>query len=111
LTDAQWQQMARYSQRRIDDGNLSLAYDPAIVQNVKLGVADVDLWALWDRITCPVLVLRGADSDILSPETAQSMTERGPRAELITFAGVGHAPALMAKDQIDIVTGWLTKTI
>jgi pimeloyl-ACP methyl ester carboxylesterase len=110
LTDAQWQHMAQYSQRRLADGNLSLAYDPAIANNVKLGVADVDLWALWDRITCPVLVLRGADSDILSAETAQMMRERGPKAELISFAGVGHAPALMAQDQIDIVTAWLNKT-
>jgi len=110
LTDAQWQYMARYSQRDLGDGSLGLAYDPAIANNVKLGVADVDLWALWDRITCPVLALRGADSDILSAEAAQMMTARGPKAELITFAGVGHAPALMAKDQIDIVTGWLTKT-
>lgn len=110
LTDAQWQHMARHSQRRLDDGNLSLAYDPAIVENVKRGVADIDLWALWDRITCPVLILRGAESDILSAETAQLMTERGPKGELITFAGVGHAPALMAHDQVDIVIEWLTKT-
>lgn len=110
LTDTQWQYMARYSQRKLDDGNLGLAYDPAIAHNVKLGVADIDLWALWERIACPVLVLRGADSDILSADVAQLMTERGPKAELITFAGVGHAPALMAQDQIDIVTGWLTKT-
>jgi pimeloyl-ACP methyl ester carboxylesterase len=110
LTDTQWQYMARCSQRKLDDGNLGLAYDPAIAHNVKLGVADVDLWALWERITCPVLVLRGADSDILSAEVAQMMTARGPKAELITFAGVGHAPALMAQDQIDIVTRWLTKT-
>lgn len=110
LTDEQWQYMAQHSQRRLPDGNLGLAYDPAIANNVKMGVADVDLWALWDRITCPVLVLRGTDSDILSAETARMMTERGPKAELIGFAGVGHAPALMAKDQIDIVREWLSKT-
>ena len=62
------------------------------------------------RAPCPVLVLRGAESDILSAETAQEMTQRGPKAELITFAGVGHAPALMARDQVDIVTEWLSKT-
>jgi len=110
LTDAQWQHMARYSQRALGDGTFGLAYDPAIVNNVKLGVADIDLWALWDRVTCPVLTLRGAESDILSAETAQQMTMRGPKVQLITFAGVGHAPALMAQDQIDIVTAWLTKT-
>ena len=110
LTDAQWRHMALHSQRQIDGGNLGLAYDPAIAENVKRAIADVHIWSLWDQITCPVLVLRGADSDILSAETAQEMTERGPKAELITFAGVGHAPALMARDQVDIVTEWLSKT-
>ncbi|HVI88436.1 MAG TPA: alpha/beta hydrolase [Dongiaceae bacterium] len=110
LTDAQWQHMALHSQRQIDGGNLGLAYDPAIAENVKRAIAGVHIWSLWDQITCPVLVLHGADSDILSAETAQEMTERGPKAELITFAGVGHAPALMARDQVDIVTEWLSKT-
>jgi pimeloyl-ACP methyl ester carboxylesterase len=110
LTDAQWAHMAQHSQRQADGGNLGLAYDPAIVENVKRAVADVHIWSLWDQIKCPVLVLRGADSDILSAETAQEMTERGPKAQLITFAGIGHAPALMARDQIDIVSGWLSKT-
>lgn len=110
LTDAQWAHMALHSQRQVDGGNLGLAYDPAIAENVKRAVADVHIWSLWDQITCPVLVLRGAESDILSAETAQEMTARGPKAQLITFAGVGHAPALMARDQIDIVTGWLSKT-
>jgi pimeloyl-ACP methyl ester carboxylesterase len=53
--------------------------------------------------------LRGAQSDLLSAETAQAMTARGPKAELVTFPGIGHAPALMAEDQIDVVARWLTR--
>ena len=41
-----------------------------------------------------MLVLRGADSDLLEPAVAQAMTERGPRATLVTVPGCGHAPAL-----------------
>ena len=54
-----------------------------------------------------MLVLRGAKSDLLLPETAREMTERGPGAELVEFEGVGHAPALMAEDQIAAVRDWL----
>ena len=60
---------------------------------------DVDLWALWDRITQDVLVLRGADSDVLLAETAAEMAARGPRAEVVEIAGCGHAPGLMAPRQ------------
>jgi len=70
----------------------------------------VDLWALWDRINCPVLVLRGAESDLLLAETAQEMTRRGPRAEVIEIPGCGHAPALLDAGQIDPVRAWLAAT-
>ena len=53
------------------------------------------------------LVLRGAESDLLSAETALGMQERGPRARVVTFPGVGHAPALMTEDQIEVVARWL----
>ncbi|HET6519966.1 MAG TPA: alpha/beta hydrolase, partial [Geminicoccaceae bacterium] len=70
---------------------------------------DLDLWEHWDRIACPVLVLRGAESDLLPAATAREMTRRGPKAELIEFEGVGHAPALMAGDQIAAVVEWLRR--
>ncbi|MNW11361.1 Alpha/beta hydrolase family protein [compost metagenome] len=68
---------------------------------------DVDLWAVWDRVRCPVLVLRGATSDILPAETAEEMTRRGPKARLMEFAHTGHAPALMTEDQIAAVRDFL----
>jgi pimeloyl-ACP methyl ester carboxylesterase len=76
---------------------------------VKLGVQDWDFWSVWDAIACPALVLRGAQSDILSVETAETMTRRGPKAELASFAGIGHAPALMSRDQIETVRQWLAR--
>ncbi len=110
LSDAQWRHMAEHSARPLDGGGFALAYDPAIA-GAFLGdkIDDVDLWAIWDKITCPVLVLRGAKSDLLKRETADEMTRRGPKAELIEFAGCGHAPALMAPEQIAAVRDWLLR--
>jgi len=109
LTDEQWAHLVRYGHRQLPDGTYGLAYDPAIAENVKKGVADVDLWAIWDRIAIPTLVFRGADSDLLLAETAQEMTQRGPRASIVEFSGIGHAPALMAEDQIAQLESWLAE--
>jgi pimeloyl-ACP methyl ester carboxylesterase len=108
LADEEWSLLARHGHRVLPDGALALAYDPAIAVNVKKSVADVDLWPLWDKVSCPTLVLRGADSDLLSAQTALEMQRRGPRARVVTFPGVGHAPALMAEDQLEVVAEWLS---
>jgi pimeloyl-ACP methyl ester carboxylesterase len=109
LNDAQWRHLAEHSVRPAGaGGGLRLHYDPAIVAG--LGTApfdDVDLWALWDRVTQDVLVLRGAESDLLSAETAAEMAIRGPRAEVVEIAGCGHAPGLMNPQQIALVRDWL----
>jgi pimeloyl-ACP methyl ester carboxylesterase len=65
------------------------------------------LWAGYDAITCPTLLLRGADSDLLSRETALAMTQRGPKARLHEFANVGHAPMLVQPDQVAVVREFL----
>jgi pimeloyl-ACP methyl ester carboxylesterase len=69
--------------------------------------AEAATWALWDSIKCPTLLTRGAQSDLLSIETAQQMTQRGPKAKLVEFAGVGHAPMFMHEDQIAVVRNFL----
>lgn len=66
--------------------------------------------AVWDQIGCPVLLLRGTESDVLLAEIAEEMRTRGPRTQLVELPGVGHAPALMAKDQIDVIRDWLLDT-
>jgi pimeloyl-ACP methyl ester carboxylesterase len=53
------------------------------------------------------LVIRGENSDLLRREDAEEMTRRGPKADLVEVAGCGHAPALMAADQIAMVKDWL----
>jgi len=89
LTEAQWHRLAESSTRR-----LTPHYDPAMVLQFVHHPHDYDQWDAWDRLAIPVLVLRGADSDLLEPAVAQQMTERGPRATLVTVPGCGHAPAL-----------------
>ena len=68
---------------------------------------DLELWHVYDAIRCPTLVLRGAQSDLLTRNTANEMTRRGPRAKVVEIAGVGHAPTLLHADQIKIVRDFL----
>ena len=108
LSDVQWQHLAEHSSRVKPDGSIGSNYDPKIAAAFKLApIGDVDLWTSWDAIACPALVLRGAQSDILPKDVAAAMTQRGPRAKLIEFAGLGHAPALMADDQIAAIRDFL----
>jgi pimeloyl-ACP methyl ester carboxylesterase len=109
LTDEQWAHLSRYGHRKLPDGTYGLAYDPAIAENVRKGVSDVDLWNFWDRISIATLVFRGAESDLLLSATAQEMTQRGPRARIVEFSDIGHAPALMAEDQIASIESWLAE--
>ena len=108
LTDAQWRHMTEHNVKRLPDGQWCLNYDPDIAQAFrKSEPKDIVLWKVYDNLRCPTLLLRGADSDLLLRETAVEMTNRGPKPLLIEFAGVGHAPALMADDQIAAVREFL----
>jgi pimeloyl-ACP methyl ester carboxylesterase len=107
MTDAQMRRLTEISARRRPDGTYGFAYDPHIADVFRTAAAvDVDLWPVWDSIKRPVLVLRGAVSDVLPGEIAQEMTRRGPKARLVEFAGIGHAPPLLAQDQIAAVRGF-----
>ena len=98
---------------RPDGDGFKLHYDPAIAvpfraitpESAKAGEAA--LWGAFDALRCPTLLLRGAQSDLLSRETAQAMTQRGPKARLVEFVGVGHAPTLVAPAQIAAVREFL----
>ena len=107
LSDAQWRHLAQHSSRETADG-WRLLYDPAIrVPYMEIADEDIDMWALWDQIDCPTYVLRGGESPLLTLQTANEMRRRGPKAEVVTIAGVGHAPALMSRDQIFTIERWL----
>lgn len=108
-SDAEWTTLAEHVTRRQTDGSYRMHYDPAIA--VPFSAAqpdkDIELWSFYDAIRCPTLVIRGALSDLLKPETLQQMAGRGPRAKTAEIAGVGHAPTLMHADQIAIVRDFL----
>ncbi|HZS85568.1 MAG TPA: alpha/beta hydrolase [Stellaceae bacterium] len=107
LTDAQWRHLAEHGARRRPDGKLGRAYDPGIAGAFATIQGDVDLWSVWDKIACPTLVLRGALSDLLRRADAEAMTARGPKARLVEFPGIGHAPALMDAEQIGVIEDFL----
>jgi pimeloyl-ACP methyl ester carboxylesterase len=108
LSDAQWEALSRSTARQVQDGRWRLKYDPGIAVPFRVAAAaPTDMWALWDAIKCPTLVLRGAQSDLLSSATAQAMSNRGPHPDVIEFAGIGHAPMLLSPDQIDPVVRFL----
>jgi pimeloyl-ACP methyl ester carboxylesterase len=108
LTDAQWAHLTRHSLREIDGGRYALAYDPGIVEPLKeMQHADFHIWPLWDRIRCPVLVLRGKESDVLLESTVEEMRRRGPAVEVVEIDGVGHAPTLNDPKHARMVADWL----
>ena len=108
LTDDQWRHLTAHNVKKEADGAWVMNYDPGIgAAFASLPPDDIAFWDQWDRIKAPVLIVRGAQSDLLSAATANAMTRRGPAARLIEFAGVGHAPALMADDQVRAVRDFL----
>ena len=109
-TPADYQAMTDHSIVALPHGGYRLRYDPAIAQNFAAIKGDVDLWGYYDAIPCPTLLLRGALSDVLTAETATLMTQRGPRAKLVTIPEIGHFPALMDAAQISLVQDFLALT-
>ncbi len=120
LTDEQWRHLAEHG-ATLHDGAYRLRYDPAIGAGMRAGqpdaefplgpnfLAGIDLWGIWDEVRCPTLVLRGAESEVLSHETVRQMRERRPDVEVIELPGIGHAPALMSDDQIAAVRDFLLR--
>ena len=108
--DAGWDMLARHYWVR-DGARWRVHYDPRIAEPFAGagGSGPLLLWPLYDAVACPTLLMRGASSDLLDPATAHEMTQRGPRARLIEFAGVGHAPSLIPGPQIDAVEQFLTE--
>jgi pimeloyl-ACP methyl ester carboxylesterase len=114
-TPAQWLAFSRPMVKALAGapGMLTLHYDPAIalplatVTEESVAQGEAMLWHLYDNINATTLLLRGAESDLLSNATALAMTERGPKARLVQFEGVGHAPTFIADDQVQTVVSFL----
>lgn len=108
LSDAQWAWLARISARALPDGRFTMHYDPRISEPLRgHEPADVDLWALWDRIRVPRMVIRGETSEVLLPETLARMEASGALA--YTVPVTGHAPALLDPLQIEAIRTFLSR--
>ncbi|MGH8686252.1 MAG: alpha/beta fold hydrolase [Burkholderiales bacterium] len=108
-SDAEWSFLTEVVLRKNDDGSWRLHYDPKIAEPFRqqMPEGDIELWSQWDAVRCPTLLIRGAESDLLSRQTAEAMTQRGPKAKLVELPGIGHAPTLLHDDQIAIVADFL----
>jgi pimeloyl-ACP methyl ester carboxylesterase len=110
LSAAQWGWLARQSGRPVmgeaGGGAFAMHYDPRIIEPMRSAVQlDVDLWPIWELITAPRLVIRGASSDLLLPETYERMLEEGAAGHVV--ADAGHAPALMDEPTIAVIREFL----
>jgi pimeloyl-ACP methyl ester carboxylesterase len=111
-TREEWLELSRH-QVVADGDSLQPHYDPAIAVPFRAltpelaAAGEAMAWHAYDSLRCPTLLVRGADSDLLSPATARAMSERGPRALVREFAGVGHAPTLIAPEQREAVREFL----
>lgn len=112
-TDAAWLALSRPMFKPLPEGGFGLHYDPRIAQPMQTMTPETNaqaeqlLWALYDAITARTLVVRGAESDLLSPTTVQEMRQRGPRAESVELEGVGHAPTFVDLGQVAVVQNFL----
>ena len=121
LDDAFWHHLAQHAALQESDGSFRLRYDPAISRGLPVHLdpelpigpeflRGIDLWASWEAVRCPVLVLRGAESEVLPRETVEEMQRRKPNLNVVEFAGVGHVPALASAEQIAVVRDFLAAT-
>ncbi|MBI5277032.1 MAG: alpha/beta hydrolase [Burkholderiales bacterium] len=112
-TPAEWLALSQHMVRPLPEGGFTIHYDPAIavpfrtITEESAAQGQAALWQAYDNIKAETLVTRGAQSDLLSRETALEMTRRGPKARLVEFEGVGHAPTFVADNQVEAVASFL----
>ncbi len=113
LSDAQWRRLAETSTRRLPDGRYTPHYDPAMVRQFTEHPNDYEIWDHYDQVRIPVLVLHGAESDLVLAETTEEMLTRGPGllglARVVEIAGCGHAPALNVPEQLGLVADFIAQ--
>ncbi len=114
LSDAQWRRLTETSTRRLPDGRVTPHYDPAMVRQFTDHPHDYDLWEHYDALRIPVLLLRGAESDLVLRDAADEMLVRGPGklglAQVVEVPGCGHAPALNVPEQLGLVREFIGKS-
>ena len=112
-TDAQWLALTKPMLTAQEGVGLTLHYDLAIAQPMR-GMTQAQsnqgqtvLWQWYDAIQAQTLLVRGAQSDLITHATAQAMAQRGPKAPCVELQGIGHAPTFVADDQVALVKDFL----
>jgi pimeloyl-ACP methyl ester carboxylesterase len=113
VTDHQWREMAEHNARALPDGSITYGYDQRIsivFDNEPTG--DKDLWPYWDKIRCPVMLIHGYKSVVLTKNIVAQMKTLGPGPSMhyAMFRDCGHVPSLMAPNQIQVIREWLVDT-
>lgn len=112
VSDDHWNNVARQSSCKRDNGTYSLAYDPAIIAPLKENldaITDINMWPIFEAIQIPILLIHGVESTVLTTELAQEMKLRNKNLELFDCPGTGHAPSLMEDYQVKVIRDWLLK--
>jgi pimeloyl-ACP methyl ester carboxylesterase len=117
--DAQWAGLTDHYYLDQADGSVKVHYDPVMATVTKAQVAGINpealtageaaLWASLKSFEAPLLVLRGIDSDLLSPTTVQQMLACNPQVSTVTILNCGHAPHLMDAHQAQLIHTFLSK--
>jgi len=96
--------------KELPDGTFTWKYDHALRDGsaARTDTTRDDQWERWRALSVPTLVVRGAESDILSPEIAQRMLEEQPNAELVTIDDAGHTLTIDQPEAfVEVVGAWL----
>lgn len=106
-----WDHLTKYSFIPTLGGKYKMNYDPYITQGMKVNnnePKDVNMWSIWNRITCQLLVIHGVKSDILTKSTIEKM-QANKEFDLYEINDAGHAPALVDSNQIEYIKSWVKK--
>ena len=100
-------EQVKWSVKSTDSGKLTWKMDPQVRKPMRTAARPLDMWVPFARIEAPVLVIRGAESDILAARTVERMKSVIPHVESIEVPGVGHAPTLMEPDSVSAIRNFL----
>jgi pimeloyl-ACP methyl ester carboxylesterase len=107
-SDQQWHQMAVQCSRRLDNGEWVSHYDPRIVKQFDPSQPAVTIWGLFELITCPLMLVHGVESDVLTLAIVDKMQAIHPSMVYQPIKDCGHAPGLHTQDQLDPVVEFIT---
>lgn len=112
-TDTSLRHRLTHNLRPLPDGTLTFKYDKELRRNPSALFDHTrdELWAAWRSLTCPVLLVRGADSDVLAADTAQRMLADNPNVSFASIPDCGHSITLDSPDGLlEVVSPWLAAT-